>query len=171
MNAEIDILKEQGLDRLAEKMIAKRKKDLDHLLDNSHRLQLVATIDGIEYVNDAKSQDLPSSVFSINSIDKPIIWILEAGPYKRDYMDVELDTLKALDSVIVVGQNRSNTVEELFQLVDIVAEANTIKEAVELSKEMAVEGACVLYSPTIPNNNTYGDFESRGNAFLKSLNN
>ena len=169
MNGEIELLKEQGLDQLAERMLAKRRRDMDVLLDNSHRLQLVGEFNGVEFVNDAKSQDLLSTAYSLDSISKPIIWILEAGPYQRNFSRLDKDTLNELESVIVVGQNRSNTVEELFQLVDIVAEANTIQEAVELSKEMAYKGSCVLYSPAIPNNNTYGDFESRGEAFIQSL--
>jgi len=169
MNAEIEILKEQGLNLLAEKMIAKRDRDLRKLRDNSHRLELLLELDGVEFVNDAKSQDLASTAFSLDSINKPIIWILEAGPYQRDFIDLDPSTLNGLESVIVVGQNRSNTVEELFQLVDLVAEANSIEEAVILAKELAFKGSCVLYSPAIPNNNMYGNFESRGDAFINAI--
>ncbi|MEM7161059.1 MAG: hypothetical protein AAF487_01340 [Bacteroidota bacterium] len=169
MNAEIEILKEQGLQKLADRMLAKRKRDMNRLLDTTHRLQLVGEFDGIEFINDAKSQDLESTAFSLDSISKPVFWIVEAGPYQRNFANLDLDTLNELESVIVVGQNRAQTVEELFQLVDVVVEANTIQEAVDLSKELAFKGSCVLYSPAIPNNNTYGDFESRGDAFIQSL--
>ncbi|NND77163.1 MAG: hypothetical protein HKN39_03165 [Flavobacteriales bacterium] len=169
MNTDIEILKDNDISGFSEKMLEKRKSDLKQILDNSHRLEVVAEIDGVEYVNDAKSSDLESTAYALDLISKPIVWILESGEYVRTFADLDKLILDGVQSIIVIGQNRSTTVEELMLLTDLVAEASNMEEAISLAKEMAHKGSCVLYSPAMPNNNKFGNYLSRGEAFKTAL--
>lgn len=169
MNTDLDILKDKDLSSFADKMLEQRRSDLKLILDTSHRLNLVAEIDGVEYVNDARSSDLESTAAALDEIVKPIVWILESGDQVRNFAELDKVILDGVSSIIVIGQNRADTVEELMQLSDLVAEANNIEEAVSLAKEMAHKGSCVLYSPAIPNNNKFGNYTSRGEAFITAL--
>ena len=169
MNSDLDILKDKDLSSFTEKMLEQRRSDLTKILDNSHRLSVVGEIDGVEYVNDAKSTDLNSTAYALDQINKPIVWILESGDQVRNFADLDKMILDGVHSMIVIGQNRVETVEELMQLTDLVAEANNIEEAVSLAKEMAHKGSCVLYSPAISNNYKFGNYTSRGEAFKTAL--
>ena len=171
METNTDILKEKELTSITDRMLKKRKSDLKLILDISHRLEVVAEIDGVEFINDAKASDLEATAYSLDCINRPIIWMLESGEYQRDFIDLEKSLLKNVESIIVIGQNRSNTVEELMQLSDVVAEAANIEDGISMAKELAYKGCSVLYSPAIPNNNKYRNYISRGEAFKRALEN
>ena len=63
---------------LQSKLVAERKQRLNQLGNIEHRLEFVDQVNGVEYINDAKATDVNSTWYSLDCIDKPLIWIMSS---------------------------------------------------------------------------------------------
>ena len=62
---------------LDQKLVHARKENLRRLSDIEHRLEYVDTVDGVEYINDAKASDVNSSWYSIDCMERTVVWFIE----------------------------------------------------------------------------------------------
>lgn len=170
MNAKTKSEKKHELTSLTDQMIAKRKSNLKKMLNVDHRLEVVCEKNGIEFVNDSKATDLESSIYAIQSIQKPIVWILEHSDFRRKFAMLE-NSCNNVSAAIVIGESTGDTVEELIERLDIVVESDMLIDAVFTAMELAPEDACIIYSPAAPTMHLYEDYRERGNAFKEIVSN
>lgn len=166
MNSKTKSAKKHNLTSLTDEMIARRKSSLKKMLNVDHRMEVICEKNGVEFVNDSKATDLEATVYSLQSILKPIVWILEHSDYKRDFSMLQ-NTSRNVCAAIVIGESVGSTVEELINKLDVVVESDMLIDAVFTAVEMAPKEACIIYSPATPTDHLYESFKERGNAFIE----
>ena len=129
-----------------------------------HRLEYVDTIDGVTYYNDSKATNCVSTITALNSFDKPTILLL--GGYDRGHSFHDLDdSMKNVKCVVCFGETK-NRIEEFCNDLNIKCYKNdTLKEAMNVVKDICTPGDVVLLSPACASWDQYDKFEDRGDEF------
>lgn len=131
-----------------------------------HRLEYVDAINGVTYYNDSKATNCVSTITALNSFDKPIILLL--GGYDRGHSFHDLDdSMKNVKCVVCFGETK-NRIEEFCNDLNIKCYKNdTLKEAMNVVKDICTPGDVVLLSPACASWDQYDRFEDRGDEFKK----
>lgn len=131
-----------------------------------HRLEYVDTIDGVTYYNDSKATNCVSTITALNSFNQPTILLL--GGYDRGHSFHDLDdSMKNVKCVVCFGETK-NRIEEFCNDLNIKCYKNdTLKEAMNVVKDICTPGDVVLLSPACASWDQYDRFEDRGDEFKK----
>jgi UDP-N-acetylmuramoylalanine--D-glutamate ligase len=155
--------------KIDQQLVQVRKENIKRLNDIEHRLEYVDMVNGIEYVNDAKAADINSSWYSIDCMEKPIVWIISSCPYEDDYSlfeEIDTDKVKAM---VVLGKN-PDAIEAIFSgKVQRIQRADDLLDAVAKANTQATEGDLVLYSPAFSDLDEYKHYKENGQAFRKAV--
>jgi len=157
---------EEAIDQ---RLVRARKENMRRLGQIEHRLEYVDTVEEVEYINDAKAQDINSSWYSIDCMEKPVIWIISSCSYEEDYsLFNEIDCIK-LKALVVLGPNQS-AIEDMFRgKVKTIARAQHLENAIRMSASFASKGDVVLYSPAFSDMENYTHYKERGQQFRKAV--
>ena len=134
-----------------------------------HRMEKVATIKGVEFVNDSKATNVNSTWYALESMTKPVILIMGGVDKGNDY-----DLLKELVSdkvkaIICMGTDNKKIHEAFSNIVPLIVDTTTAKEAVESSFHFANKGEVVLLSPACASFDLFKNYEDRGNQFKEAV--
>ena len=131
-----------------------------------HRLEYVDTINGVTYYNDSKATNCVSTITALNSFNQPTILLL--GGYDRGHSFHDLDdSMKNVKCVVCFGETK-NRIEEFCNDLNIKCYKNdTLKEAMNVVKDICTPGDVVLLSPACASWDQYDRFEDRGDEFKK----
>ena len=129
-----------------------------------HRLEYVDTINGVTYYNDSKATNCVSTITALNSFNQPTILLL--GGYDRGHSFHDLDdSMKNVKCVVCFGETK-NRIEEFCNDLSIKCYKNdTLKEAMNVVKDICTPGDVVLLSPACASWDQYDRFEDRGDEF------
>ena len=151
-----------------DKLIEARKLSLEEFSGIEHRLELVAEKEGVEYINDSKATDVNSTWYSLEYMQKPVVWIVGLSDLDTDYSifnELVQDKVKA---IICLGENKEGVLNSLVKDVDCFAEASSIKEATEIASSISMEGDVVLFSPACSSFHLFQNYKDRGQQFRKA---
>ncbi|MBI3602278.1 MAG: hypothetical protein HY209_05230 [Candidatus Omnitrophica bacterium] len=129
-----------------------------------HRLELVRTLHGVDYINDSKSTTAEASRWALERTHKPIIMIC-GGRHKQ----IDLSVLKGLvgrkvKQMIAIGEAK-DLIQQTFKDVVPVATCSSFKEAIKAAQQKAQEGDAVVLSPMCASFDMFNDYEHRGKVF------
>lgn len=134
-----------------------------------HRLEKVASIHGIEFINDSKATNVNSTWYALESLNKPAIWIVGGVDKGNDYGElIELvkDKVKA---IICLGKNNEKIIDAFKDDIQIIEEATSAEEAVRKSYEIGRKGDAVLLSPACASFDLFENYEDRGHQFKRAV--
>ena len=136
-----------------------------------HRLEFVANIHGIEFINDSISGTVNASWFALESMSKPVIWIVGSGIQFKDLESLKPVVEKKVKAIICLGTDNT-TVHEAYGDLEIpIADTYTMAETVEAAYYLGRKGDVALFSPGCAEDELIGDHEVRGLAFRKFVKN
>jgi UDP-N-acetylmuramoylalanine--D-glutamate ligase len=139
--------------------------------DIGHRLEEVANIHGIPYINDSRSTNVNSTWFALESMIRPVIWITGGADGRNDYSSLAGLVSEKVKAIICLGSENDTVLSAFRHLDKTFMEAHSMDEAVELAYLLGKKGDVVLLSPACASFDLYRDFEERGNAFRKAVRN
>lgn len=155
--------------RLQNPLVQARKQRLSQLGNIEHRLEYVDTYEGVEYINDAKASDANSTWYSLDCMEKPVVWIMSSSEFEEDlalFYEMDTENVKAL---IILGTAKTR-MEEIFEhKIELVGKVNTVYEAVEHAHLIANQGDVVLFSPACSDFDTYRSYRDCGQQFRKAV--
>jgi len=130
-----------------------------------HRLEYVATIGGIHFVNDSKSTTPDSCLFALTQIPGHVVVILGGRDKGLDFSPL-VDPLhdERVKGIVLIGESRSR-LRPMLNGSTTVRERQTLEEAVQVAAELASPGTTILFSPACASFDMFRDFEARGRAF------
>ena len=134
-----------------------------------HRLERVASIDGVDYINDSKSTNLDSLKVALESFDAPVVLIAGGRGKGGDYAELRGTVAERVSTLITIGEDASR-IEEAFAGAIPALRATGMDDAVAKAAEVAPEGGTVLLSPACASFDMYSDFEERGRDFKRAVN-
>jgi UDP-N-acetylmuramoylalanine--D-glutamate ligase len=134
-----------------------------------HRMEPVATIRGVEFINDSKATNVNSTWFALESMNKPTILILGGVDKGNDYsilMDLVKDKVKA---IVCMGTDNRKIHEVFGSVVSLMLNTTSAEEAVQAAFHFASKGDVVLLSPACASFDLFKNYEDRGNKFKEAV--
>ncbi|RLD38812.1 MAG: UDP-N-acetylmuramoyl-L-alanine--D-glutamate ligase [Bacteroidetes bacterium] len=146
------------------------KDSLSEFQNVGHRMQSVATIGGVEYINDSKATNVNSTYFALDSIRRPIIWIAGGKDKGNDYSSLDELVLSRVKAIICLGLDNQKIMQHFGKFVPNIIQTYSASEAVEEAQKIAEVGEVVLLSPACASFDLFEDYEERGNRFIDAVN-
>ncbi len=134
-----------------------------------HRMEAVATIKGVEYINDSKGTNINSTWYALESMTKPTILILGGVDKGNDYEMIRDLVNEKVKAIICLGKDNA-LIHEAF-MDKIIADTLSAKEAVAAAYNNAEKGEVVLLSPACASFDLFINYEDRGNQFRQAVRN
>ena len=131
-----------------------------------HRLEFVRELEGVSYFNDSKGTNVGAVIKSLESFSEPIILIAGGRDKAGDFSLLRQLVGEKVKSLILLGEAGEKIRKALGDLAATVM-AKDLKEAVEMSRSMAIKGDVVLLSPACASFDMFVNFEARGRQFKK----
>ena len=133
-----------------------------------HRLEPVATVQGVEYVNDSKATNVDSAVKALESFSEPIVVIL-GGKDKGVPLEPLVEAMKGkVRQAVLIGASASHFEKAIGGAVPC-RRAGSMSEAVEAAAGAARTGDVVLLSPACASFDMYRNYEERGGDFKRAV--
>lgn len=145
------------------------RESLSDFVNVEHRLEFVAKVHGIDFINDSKATNINSTWFALESMDKPTVWIVGGVDKGNDYtelMDLVKDKVKA---IICLGKDNNKIINAFDGVVETIVEASSALEAVAYGYRLAKKDETVLLSPACASFDLFENYEERGNEFKKAV--
>lgn len=130
-----------------------------------HRLEYVATIEGVDFINDSKSTTVESTAWALRQIEKPV-WLICGGRDKGLSYETLAPALSRVKAVFIIGEAG----EKIFNALPETArkrKLSTLDEAVAAARKSAEPGDAVLLSCMCSSFDMFKDYKERGNVFKR----
>ena len=133
-----------------------------------HRLETVAEIGGVRWVNDSKATNVDSALVALQAFDAPLVVILGGRHKQAPYAPLAPALERHGRRVLAIGEAADRIAEELRDAVE-VEEVGTLDVAVRRAAEIAEPGDVVLLSPACSSYDQFANFEERGKRFRELI--
>ncbi|MGE0568674.1 MAG: UDP-N-acetylmuramoyl-L-alanine--D-glutamate ligase [Bacteroidia bacterium] len=161
---------------LASKIVDVRNDVIKESLMNfqgvEHRLENVANVNGIEFINDSKATNINSAWYALESMEKPVVWICGGQDKGNNYEEI-LDLVKhKVKAIVCLGKNNKKIISAFKDTIELIVETDNAMDAVAASYKIAKNGDVVLLSPACASFDLFESYEDRGMQFkaaVKSL--
>lgn len=134
-----------------------------------HRLEKVARVRGVEYVNDSKATNVNSCWYALQSMRTKVVLILGGTDKGNDYSEIESLVREKVRALIFLGVDNTKLHRFFDQKVAQIEEAHSMEEAVEKAYRLAVKGDTVLLSPCCASFDLFKSYEDRGTQFKRCV--
>jgi len=131
-----------------------------------HRMEEVAMINNVKFINDSKATTADSAIWALNSITGPVV-LIAGGRHKGiDYGVIKPAAKNKVKQVILMGEAK-NLIADCLKGEFPVEKVNSLEEAVNMAYKFAKAGWSVLLSPMCSSYDMFTDYEERGRIFKK----
>ncbi len=134
-----------------------------------HRMEYVAMVRGVEFINDSKATNINSTWYALESMTKPTILILGGVDKGNDYALIEDLVKEKVKAIICLGKDNRKIHEAFGSFVATIVNTSGAEEAVKASFHFAAKGDVVLLSPACASFDLFLNYEDRGNQFKKAV--
>ena len=150
-----------------------KKENIRHALEDfeavEHRLEYVATVDGVRYVNDSKATNVNSTWYALESMDTPTVLILGGKDKGNDYSEIEELVKKKVKAIVCMGLHNEKLLDFFKGKVAEIVDTSSLSEAVAQCRRLASEGDTVLLSPCCASFDLFKSYEDRGEQFKAAV--
>ena len=130
-----------------------------------HRLEFVAVIDGVTFVNDSKATNTDSCLCAIKAMTEPTTLILGGSDKNCSFDEIFTLSGSCVKDYVAFGQTKNKIVQTAQKYGVHVFEANTLSQAVMLAYNLCVQGQTVLFAPACASFDMFSGYEERGKCF------
>lgn len=134
-----------------------------------HRMETVAKVRNIEFINDSKATNVNSTWYALESMNKPVIWIAGGIDKGNDYSVMETLVKKKVKGMICLGVDNTKLHSAFGKMVDVMVNVTSMKDAVRMAYHLGNPGDCVLLSPACASFDLFENYEDRGNKFKEAV--
>ncbi len=134
-----------------------------------HRMEHVATVRGVEFINDSKATNVNSTWYALESMTKPTILILGGVDKGNDYSLIADLVKEKVKAIICLGTDNSKIHEAFSGIVDTIVNTNNALDAVQGAFHFAEKGDVVLLSPACASFDLFKNYEDRGTQFKQAV--
>jgi len=145
------------------------RDSLSDFVNVEHRLEFVAKVHGIEFINDSKATNVNSTWFALESMEHPTVWIVGGVDKGNDYSELLGLVKDKVKAIICLGKDNGKIFEAFEGHVETIVEASTALEAVAYGYRLAKKDETVLLSPACASFDLFENYEHRGNEFKSAV--
>ncbi|MFI5195510.1 MAG: UDP-N-acetylmuramoyl-L-alanine--D-glutamate ligase [Chitinophagales bacterium] len=136
-----------------------------------HRLEYVATIRGVEFINDSKATNVNSVWFALESMKKPVILILGGQDKGNDYTEILALVKEKVKAIVCLGLDNKPIHETFGDIVEDIIDTVSAADAVNVAYSIAEKGDVVLLAPACASFDLFKNYEDRGRQFKEAVRN
>lgn len=145
------------------------RESMEDFVNAEHRLEFVASINGIEFINDSKATNVNSAWYALESMQKPVVWIVGGQDKGNDYNEL-IDLVKEkVKAIVCLGVDNKKIIKAFKDTVEVIVESGSAAEAVAMSYRLAKKGDVVLLSPACASFDLFENYEDRGAQFKSAV--
>ncbi|WP_299056342.1 UDP-N-acetylmuramoyl-L-alanine--D-glutamate ligase [uncultured Polaribacter sp.] len=145
------------------------KESLEDFEGVEHRLENVASIKGVDYINDSKATNVNASYYALECMKKTTVWVVGGVDKGNDYSDLLPLVREKVKAIVCLGLDNQKIVNMFGNVVDVIVETAGAEEAVKVSAKIAEKGDVVLLSPACASFDLFENYEDRGRQFKNAV--
>ena len=145
------------------------RESLGDFVNVEHRLEFVAKVNGIDFINDSKATNINSTWFALESMEKPTVWIVGGVDKGNDYSELDGLVNEKVKAIICLGTDNQKIINAFKGKVETIVEAGSATEAVAYGYQLARKDETVLLSPACASFDLFENYEDRGNQFKQAV--
>ncbi len=145
------------------------RESLADFKNEAHRMEFVASIQGVEYINDSKATNINSVWYALESMTKPVIWVVGGQDKGNDYSELIELVKEKVKAIICLGADNTKIHNAFRYVVEDRFDAKSAYEAVNIASKIAQKGDVVLLSPACASFDLFEDYKDRGNQFKEAV--
>lgn len=134
-----------------------------------HRMEHVASVRGVEFINDSKATNINSTWYALESMTKPVVLVLGGVDKGNDYSliaDLVKDKVKA---IVCLGIDNEKIKAAFKKIVPKIVETESAAKCVNACFKLATKGDAVLLSPACASFDLFKNYEERGKQFKEAV--
>lgn len=135
----------------------------------AHRLENVATINGVTFINDSKATNVDAAYYALGSFDHPIVWIVGGQDKGNDYTKITDVVSNNVKAIVCLGLDNQQLFKIFAEKVDFIDETQDTFEAVSKAYHLAENKDIVLLSPACASFDLFDNYEQRGEVFKQAV--
>mgnify|MGYP006197818763 CR=1 FL=1 len=155
------------------KILDIRKESIRESMGNykniDHRLEFVANVSGITFINDSKATNVNSVWYALESIKTDIILIMGGVDKGNDYTMLKSLVRDKVKAIICLGKDNKALHDAFEEDVEVMVNTFSASEAVQIAYHMAKKGSTVLLSPACASFDLFKNYEDRGDQFKAAV--
>jgi UDP-N-acetylmuramoylalanine--D-glutamate ligase len=136
-----------------------------------HRLEYVATVRGVRFINDSKATNVNSCWYALESMNAPTVLILGGTDKGNDYSEIDKLVAKKVRGIVCMGKDNSKILDYFTGKVPAIFDTHSVEDAVLSAYRFAEKGNAVLLSPCCASFDLFENYEDRGRQFNKCVRN
>ena len=145
------------------------RESLQQFAGVDHRLQYVATIRGVRYINDSKATNVNSCWYALESMTTPTVLILGGTDKGNDYSEIDELVKEKCHTLVFMGKDNSKLVQHFEPMGITYISTDNLQDAVQAAYHSANEGDTVLLSPCCASFDLFKNYEDRGEQFMQAV--
>jgi UDP-N-acetylmuramoylalanine--D-glutamate ligase len=134
-----------------------------------HRMEHVATVRGIEFINDSKATNVNSTWYALESMGKPTVLIMGGTDKGNDYTLIEELVKEKVKAIVCMGVDNEKIHAAFGHLVPVMVDTASAVDAVDKAFHLASKGDVVLLSPACASFDLFKNYEDRGAQFKTAV--
>lgn len=136
-----------------------------------HRLEYVASVRGVRYINDSKATNVNSCWYALQSMKTPTVLILGGTDKGNDYSEIEALVKEKVRTLIFMGADNSKLHEFFDGKAANIISVSSMQDAIKAAYNSAEKGDAVLLSPCCASFDLFENYEDRGRQFKTCVKN
>lgn len=160
---------------LAASIVNVRKDSIRQSLQDfqgvEHRLEYVATVRNVRYINDSKATNVNSCWYALQSMKTPVVLILGGTDKGNDYSEIESLVSEKVKGLIFMGLDNKPLHDFFDGKIENIIEVKSMEDAVNAAYKMTSDGDTVLLSPCCASFDLFKNYEDRGKQFKTCVRN
>ncbi len=158
---------------IAASTIGIRKEKIRDAVKNfhslEHRMEFIAMVRGVEFINDSKATNVNSTWYALESMNKPTVLILGGVDKGNDYSLIADLVKEKVKAIVCMGTDNSKIIAAFKDLVPMIIETDSAKKAVNAAFRAAAKDDVVLLSPACASFDLFKNYEDRGTQFKEAV--
>lgn len=146
------------------------RKGLTTFPQVEHRLETVAEVEGVTYINDSKATNVDSSWYALDSMTTPVVWIAGGTDKGNDYSVLSGLVKEKVKVLVCMGVDNKKLIGHFSGICEVV-DTHSLDEAVQQASAHARKGDTVLLSPCCASFDLFRNYEQRGELFKEAVRN
>lgn len=150
-----------------------KKEDIRRSLSDfegvEHRLEYVATVDGVRYINDSKATNVNSCWYALESMPHNVVLILGGKDKGNDYTEIEPLVREKVKAIVCMGKDNAKLMDFFTGKVAEIRDTHSLDDAIAACRELACDGDTVLLSPCCASFDLFTSYENRGELFKEAV--
>ena len=158
---------------IAGRLVEIRKETIKQCLSDfqnvEHRLEFVAKISGISFINDSKATNVNSTWYALESMTTDVVLILGGVDKGNDYNMLRDLVRQKVKAIVCLGKDNRKIHDAFDDDVEIIVNTFSAQEAAQVAYHLAKKGDTVLLSPACASFDLFKNYEDRGRQFKQAV--